>query len=90
MEDVLGLRRPAGDRHRGVVRDATRHRILVELGAEVIGVDVKPTAVDVAEFLEVDLRDKAAIEAGAAKVRTPVNAFFSSAGLPGLRSPTWT
>ena len=84
MEDVLGY-----DRQRVIVTgaasgmgDATA-RILVELGAEVIAVDIKPTAVDVAEFHEVDLRDKAAIEAAAAKVRTPVQAFFNCAGLPG-------
>jgi NAD(P)-dependent dehydrogenase (short-subunit alcohol dehydrogenase family) len=58
-------------------------RILAELGAEVIAVDIKPTAVDVAELLEVDLRDKAAIEGGAARVRTPIHAFFNCAGLPG-------
>jgi NAD(P)-dependent dehydrogenase (short-subunit alcohol dehydrogenase family) len=84
VEDVLGY-----DGRRVIVTGAASGmgeataRILVELGAEVIAVDIKPTAIDVAEFLEVDLRDQAAIEAAPAKIRTPVHAFFSCAGLPG-------
>jgi NAD(P)-dependent dehydrogenase (short-subunit alcohol dehydrogenase family) len=84
VEDVLGY-----DGRRVIVTGAASGmgeataRILDELGAEVIAVDIKPTAVEVAEFQEVDLRDKAAIEAAAAKVRTPVQAFFNCAGLPG-------
>jgi NAD(P)-dependent dehydrogenase (short-subunit alcohol dehydrogenase family) len=84
VEDVLGY-----DGRQVIVTGAASGMgeatagILDELGAEVIAVDIKPTAVDVAEFLEVDLRDKAAIEAGAARVRTPVHAFFNCAGLPG-------
>jgi NAD(P)-dependent dehydrogenase (short-subunit alcohol dehydrogenase family) len=84
VEDVLGY-----DGRRVIVTGAASGmgeataRILVELGAEVMAVDIKPTAVEVAEFHQVDLRDKAAIEAAAAKVRTPVQAFFNCAGLPG-------
>jgi NAD(P)-dependent dehydrogenase (short-subunit alcohol dehydrogenase family) len=88
VEDVLGY-----DGRRVIVTGAASGmgeataRILVELGAEVVAVDIKPTAVDVAEFHEVDLRDKAAIEAAAAKIRTPVQAFFNCAGLPGPPFP---
>ena len=84
MEDVLGY-----DGRQVIVTGAASGmgeataRILAELGAEVIAVDIKPMAVGVAEFLEVDLRDKSAIVAGAARVRTPVHAFFNCAGLPG-------
>jgi NAD(P)-dependent dehydrogenase (short-subunit alcohol dehydrogenase family) len=84
VEDVLGY-----DGRRAIVTGAASGmgeataRILVELGAEVTAVDIRPTAVEVAEYLEVDLRDKAAIEAAAAKVSGPVQAFFNCAGLPG-------
>jgi NAD(P)-dependent dehydrogenase (short-subunit alcohol dehydrogenase family) len=84
VDDVLGYedRRAIVTGAASGMGEATA-QVLVALGAEVIAVDIKPTSVDVAEFLEIDLRDKAAIEAGAAKVRTPVHAFFNCAGLPG-------
>jgi NAD(P)-dependent dehydrogenase (short-subunit alcohol dehydrogenase family) len=84
MEDVLGY-----DGRRVVVTGAASGmgeataRILVGLGAEVTAVDIKPTAVEVAEWLEVDLRDKTAIEAAVAKVGGPVHGYFNCAGLPG-------
>jgi len=56
--------------------------LLLELGAEVIAVDVKPTELAVKQSLEVDLRDRAAIEEAAAAVGE-VDAVFSVAGLPG-------
>lgn len=56
---------------------------LVELGANVIAIDIKPTQVPVKEFIELDLRDKASIEAGAAKITGSVDALFCCAGLPG-------
>jgi NAD(P)-dependent dehydrogenase (short-subunit alcohol dehydrogenase family) len=58
-------------------------QILVDLGARVTGIDVKPTAVPIAEFMNVDLRDRSAIEAAAAAIPAPVHAIFSIAGLPG-------
>jgi NAD(P)-dependent dehydrogenase (short-subunit alcohol dehydrogenase family) len=62
---------------------AAAAQILTELGAEVIGLDVKPSAVTVAQSLEIDLRDKASIDAAVAAVGAPVDAVFSVAGLPG-------
>ena len=58
-------------------------RILVDLGAEVIGLDVKPTAVPVDTFLTVDLGARASIDAAVAAIEGPVHATFSVAGLPG-------
>jgi NAD(P)-dependent dehydrogenase (short-subunit alcohol dehydrogenase family) len=62
---------------------AATAQILVDLGAEVIGLDVKPTDVPVKEFHQVDLKDKSSIDALVAAVASPVHAVFSVAGLPG-------
>jgi NAD(P)-dependent dehydrogenase (short-subunit alcohol dehydrogenase family) len=57
-------------------------RVLVELGAEVTVVDIKPTPVGGTRFAEVDLRDKTAIEQAAGSFGR-VDALFNCAGLPG-------
>src|SRR6478609_1647610 len=62
---------------------AAAAQILVDLGAEVTALDIRPTTVPVANFLEVDLRDREAIEATAAAIGGPIDALFSCAGLPG-------
>jgi NAD(P)-dependent dehydrogenase (short-subunit alcohol dehydrogenase family) len=56
---------------------------LVELGADVVVVDVKPPTVEVGQFQEIDLRDKASIDAGVAALVGPIDALFCCAGLPG-------
>src|SRR6185369_5768513 len=61
---------------------ATAH-ILVDLGAEVTALDIKPTTAPVARALEIDLRDRAVIEQVAAQIDGPVDGLFSCAGLPG-------
>jgi NAD(P)-dependent dehydrogenase (short-subunit alcohol dehydrogenase family) len=62
---------------------AATAQLLVDLGAVVTALDIKPTAVPVARFLEVDLRDRAAIEEAAASIDEPLDGLFSCAGLPG-------
>ena len=62
---------------------AAAAQILVDLGAQVTAIDIKPTEVPVARFIEVDLRDRAAIEAAAASVDGGIDSLFSCAGLPG-------
>jgi NAD(P)-dependent dehydrogenase (short-subunit alcohol dehydrogenase family) len=57
-------------------------RLLVDLGAEVTAVDINSTQVPVARKLQVDLRDKSAIEDAAAQLG-PIDAFFNCAGVPG-------
>jgi NAD(P)-dependent dehydrogenase (short-subunit alcohol dehydrogenase family) len=57
--------------------------LLLELGAEVVAIDVRPTVLAVKESLEVDLRDRSAIDQAAAAIGGPVDAVFSVAGLPG-------
>jgi NAD(P)-dependent dehydrogenase (short-subunit alcohol dehydrogenase family) len=57
--------------------------LLVELGASVVALDVKPTELAGARSIEVDLKDKASIDAAVAEIDGPVDAVFSVAGLPG-------
>jgi NAD(P)-dependent dehydrogenase (short-subunit alcohol dehydrogenase family) len=84
MEDVLGY---AG---RSVVvtgaasgMGAATAQILVDVGAEVTAIDIKPTPVPVKAAFEVDLRDPRAIDEAVVKVGAPVHSVFSCAGLPG-------
>jgi NAD(P)-dependent dehydrogenase (short-subunit alcohol dehydrogenase family) len=58
-------------------------KILLDLCAEVHGFDYKDSALPLASFTKVDLRDPASIEAGAAGVGGKVDALFNCAGLPG-------
>lgn len=57
-------------------------RLLVELGAQVHGIDYKETRLDLASFNQVDLRDPAAIDAAIARIGGKVDALFNCAGLP--------
>ncbi|RJF91188.1 coniferyl-alcohol dehydrogenase [Sphingomonas cavernae] len=57
-------------------------RLLVELGAEVHGLDYKDSTLPLASFNNVDLRDPASIEAAVAKIGGKVDALFNCAGLP--------
>jgi NAD(P)-dependent dehydrogenase (short-subunit alcohol dehydrogenase family) len=58
-------------------------RILLDLGAEVHGFDYKESALPLASFTTVDLRDPGSIEAGVAGVGGKVSALFNCAGLAG-------
>jgi NAD(P)-dependent dehydrogenase (short-subunit alcohol dehydrogenase family) len=62
---------------------AATAQILTDLGAEVVGLDVKEPESGVAQYVEVDLRDKGSIDAAAGAIEGPVNSVFSVAGLPG-------
>lgn len=84
MDDVLGY---AGKR---VVvtgaasgMGAAAAQALIDVGAEVIALDVKPTDAAVAASIQVDLRDRASIDEAVAKIGGPVQSVFSVAGLPG-------
>ena len=59
--------------------------VVGSLGAEVVALDLRPPSVDCASHLEVDLRDRAAMDEAVATIAEggPVNALFSCAGLPG-------
>lgn len=83
MSDVLGYRGK-----RVIVSGcfsgmgAATARMLSDLGAEVHGLDFKPSDQPLASFNLVDLRDPASIEAGVAAIGGKVDALFNCAGLP--------
>jgi NAD(P)-dependent dehydrogenase (short-subunit alcohol dehydrogenase family) len=58
-------------------------RLLVELGAEVHALDVKPIGAPVKQTIELDLSDRASIDAALAKLPERVDVLFHCAGLPG-------
>lgn len=57
-------------------------QLLLDLGAEVHGMDFKQCDLPLASFANVDLRDPASIEAGVAGIGGRVDALFNCAGLP--------
>ena len=62
---------------------AAAAQILVDLGADVTSIDIRPTDAATARHLEVDLRDPASIDAAIEQIDGPLDALFSCAGLPG-------
>jgi len=58
-------------------------KILLDLGAEVHGLDFKESTLPLASFNQIDLRDPASIEAGVKAVGGKVDALFNCAGLAG-------
>ncbi len=84
MEDVLGYR-DASVVVTGAASGmgAATARLLVDLGARVTALDIKPTEVAASRFVEVDLRDRTAIEDAAGSIAEPIDGLFSCAGLPG-------
>ncbi|BFM07767.1 coniferyl-alcohol dehydrogenase [Halioxenophilus aromaticivorans] len=57
-------------------------RILVEQGAEVHGLDFKPTQLELASFNQVDLRAPETVTEAVNKIGGKVDALFNCAGLP--------
>src|SRR5258705_9364749 len=62
-------------------------RLLVELGAEVHALDVRPVKVGVAQAIVTNLAEKGSIDAAVAQVPKRVDALFNCAGLPGPPYP---
>jgi NAD(P)-dependent dehydrogenase (short-subunit alcohol dehydrogenase family) len=62
-------------------------RLLLNLGAEVHGLDFKRSELPLASFHQVDLRDPASIDAAAAAIGGKVEALFNCAGLPQTSPP---
>jgi len=58
-------------------------RLLVELGAEVHALDVKPVKVGVAQALHANLAERSSIDAAVAQLPKQVDVLLNCAGLPG-------
>ena len=60
-------------------------RIVGELGAEIVAVDLKKPSVPHSKYLEVDCRDLQAMDSAVAEIAGagPIDALFYCAGLPG-------
>ncbi len=84
MDDVLGY---AGKRvlvtGAASGMGAATAALLIELGAHVTALDVKPTELAGATSQTIDLRDRSSIDAVVASIDAPVDGVFSVAGLPG-------
>jgi NAD(P)-dependent dehydrogenase (short-subunit alcohol dehydrogenase family) len=62
-------------------------RLLLQLGAEVHGLDFKASKLELASFRQMDLREPASIDAAAAAIGGKVDALFNCAGLPQTSPP---
>src|ERR1043165_3539692 len=70
----------------GIGADVARQ--LTGLGAEVIGLDIRPPEFDVGEFVSLDLHDPESIDAAVASIGGRVDALFNVAGVSsGIRDP---
>jgi NAD(P)-dependent dehydrogenase (short-subunit alcohol dehydrogenase family) len=57
--------------------------LLVELGAEVFALDVKPVKLGVAQSIGTDLAERGSIDAAIGQLPPRIDALFNCAGLPG-------
>lgn len=62
-------------------------RLLLQLGAQVHGLDYKSSKLGLASFTQVDLREPGSIDAAAAAIGGHVDALFNCAGLPQTSPP---
>jgi NAD(P)-dependent dehydrogenase (short-subunit alcohol dehydrogenase family) len=70
----------------GIGADVARQ--LAEVGAEVVGLDIRPPATQVGEFLPLDLSDPESIDVAAASVGDRIDALFNIAGVSsGIGDP---
>ena len=88
--DDSGATTVAGSSSPDVRRASAQHvaRQLTELGAEVIGLDLRRPALQLKEFHEIDLSDPASIDQAAASIGGQVDALFNVAGVSsGIGDP---
>jgi NAD(P)-dependent dehydrogenase (short-subunit alcohol dehydrogenase family) len=71
--------------HSGIGYEVTR--LLLENGARVTGLDIKPTTLAVEEFLQLDLGDEPTIEAAVGRIIDPVDAVIVTSAIPHKTNP---
>ena len=57
-------------------------QLLVDLGAQVIALDIAPVTVSVASAIKVDMKDPASIDAAVQAIPQEIYALFNCAGVP--------
>jgi NAD(P)-dependent dehydrogenase (short-subunit alcohol dehydrogenase family) len=62
-------------------------KALIDAGAEVHGLDIRRSSLDLASFHELDLRDPASIDSAVAALDGPVDRLFNCAGIPPTFPP---
>jgi NAD(P)-dependent dehydrogenase (short-subunit alcohol dehydrogenase family) len=85
MLDFEGRRVAMCGCHSGIGYEVTR--LLIENGARVIGLDILPTTLPVAEFLQLDLGDEATIEAALDAISDPLDAAIVTTAIPHKTNP---
>lgn len=66
-------------------------KMLVELGAEVYALDIKPVTVQgIAQYIQVDLSERASIDAAFQQLPQSIDRYFGIAGLRGATLPFMT
>jgi NAD(P)-dependent dehydrogenase (short-subunit alcohol dehydrogenase family) len=69
----------------GMGQEAARE--LIELGAQVVGLDIAEPTVGVKEFHRLDLSDPASVDSVAAAIGGPIHALFNIAGISSGAAP---
>jgi NAD(P)-dependent dehydrogenase (short-subunit alcohol dehydrogenase family) len=85
MLDFTGKRVVVCGCHSGIGFEATR--LLLEQGAEVVGLDIKPTTLPVADFVALDLAEEATIAAAIDGIEAPLDAVIVTSAIPHKTHP---
>ncbi len=64
-------------------------QMLLDLGAEVYGLDRNPTDNEAVRFIQTDLSSKESIDAAFAQIPERIHSFFGVAGLSGAKTSYW-
>ena len=71
--------------HSGIGYEVTR--LLLDNGAQVTGLDIRPTTLAVEEFIQLDLGDESTIEAALGRIVGPLDAVIVTSAIPHKTNP---